>query len=383
MLSCLLNGRRINCVDGNLTKDQLKSWAKKKILLCPACGKPYEYCHGRVNSPYFRHMDKAECEDKYSEPETEEHIRGKRDLFEWLKRQANVTDCILEGWLPSTKQRPDIMFKYNGEQCVLEYQCSPISSEYYERHELYEHAGIKDFWILGVNKYFTDSAKKKHIQKVASGHYDPFSGVLMLYEYDSFYGCLDNNGNTLLITSYGTYNTGVHLGRNLINYEIRDFAFRDKSFSSLNVINSKRMLRANNFMVTPRARNTYWDMQRQINQKKEHDVELVVKQRLQEMSNENWNFCLRYTKNKYNVFCYICAEPQVKIEPSDYWNYEKEMKRVRRDFFKRIKMWKLDQDKLYLGDRDYLIENLMQIMQYNKQVLLSHHFRSFRVLEKH
>ena len=58
----------------------LKKWSKKKILLCPACGKPYEYCHGEVKTPYFRHMDKTECEDKYSESETEEHLNGNRDL---------------------------------------------------------------------------------------------------------------------------------------------------------------------------------------------------------------------------------------------------------------------------------------------------------------
>ena len=73
----------------------LKKWSKKKILLCPVCGKPYEYCHGEVKTPYFRHMDKAECEDKYSESETEEHLNGKRDLYEWVKRQVGVTNAVL------------------------------------------------------------------------------------------------------------------------------------------------------------------------------------------------------------------------------------------------------------------------------------------------
>lgn len=154
MLSCLLNGERINCYDKSYSREQLKKWASKKILLCPACDKPYEYCHGKVKSPYFRHIDKEQCKYKYSEPETEEHINGKRDLYEWIKVQAGVTDAVLEGWIPETKQRPDIMFKYYGKQCVIEYQCTPISSEYYERHELYEAAGIKDIWICGTQKYF-------------------------------------------------------------------------------------------------------------------------------------------------------------------------------------------------------------------------------------
>ena len=111
-------------------------WSKKGILICPACGKPYEFCHGKTVDAYFRHKDKSEC-DKYSEPETEEHLRGKIDLYEWIKKQDGVTDAVLEGWLPETKQRPDIMFKFHGDQCVIEYQCSPIATEYIERHELY------------------------------------------------------------------------------------------------------------------------------------------------------------------------------------------------------------------------------------------------------
>lgn len=154
MITCKLGDNIINCYDGSHDRDQLKKWANKNILICPACEKTYEYCHGKIKSPYFRHKNKNECEDKYSESETEEHIKGKSNLFEWIKVQNGVTDAILEGWLPKTKQRPDIMFKYNDKQYVIEYQCSPISSEYIERHELYKAAGINDIWILGTNKYF-------------------------------------------------------------------------------------------------------------------------------------------------------------------------------------------------------------------------------------
>lgn len=71
MLTALIGGEIINCYDGTHTKEQFKKWSKKKILLCPACGKPYEYCHGHIKDPYFRHMEKEECKDKYSESETE------------------------------------------------------------------------------------------------------------------------------------------------------------------------------------------------------------------------------------------------------------------------------------------------------------------------
>ena len=147
ILTCKLGNEIINCYDGTHNKEQLKKWSSKKILLCPVCGKPYEYCHGKVKTPYFRHMDKAECEDRYSESETEEHLNGKRDLFEWIKKQKGITNAVLEGWIPETKQRPDIMFEYEGKTCVIEYQCSPIATEYVERHDLYKASGIMIFGL--------------------------------------------------------------------------------------------------------------------------------------------------------------------------------------------------------------------------------------------
>lgn len=117
-------------------------------------------------------MDKTECEDLYSEPETEEHKIGKRDLYEWIKNQDGVYNAVLEGWIPETKQRPDIMFKYNGQQCVIEYQCSPIASEYIERHELYKTAGIFDIWICGTEKYLGANKRLNILEKISRIYYD-------------------------------------------------------------------------------------------------------------------------------------------------------------------------------------------------------------------
>lgn len=170
MLTAKLGEKTINCFDGKLDKETLKKWASKSILLCPVCDKPYEYCHGEFKIPYFRHKDKTECKDFYSESETEEHIRGKQDLYQWISIQNDVSDVILEGWLPETHQRPDIMFKYNNQQYVIEYQCTPISTEYLERHNLYESAGIVDIWILGTNKYL-DKFELKTSTSMIYPHY--------------------------------------------------------------------------------------------------------------------------------------------------------------------------------------------------------------------
>ena len=154
MLKCKTEKGDINLCETKYDRNKLKNMSNNNMLLCPACGKLYEYCHGSIKIPYFRHKDKEECFAMYSESETQEHLMGKTDLYNWLLTLDGLEDIILEGWIEETKQRPDIMFKYNNNQYVIEFQCTPISSEYFERHELYQSIGIKDIWICGTEKYF-------------------------------------------------------------------------------------------------------------------------------------------------------------------------------------------------------------------------------------
>lgn len=184
ILTCKLGDKSINCYDNSISKEQLKKWSTKKILRCPVCNEPYEYCHGEIKTPYFRHMEKSDCEDLYFEPETEEHLNGKLQLYNWIKQQPDVSDVILEGWLPETKQRPDVMFKYRGNQFVIEYQCSPISTEYLERHNLYKTVGIFDMWICGVEKYLQKNMRGKFIEEYAVGYYNP-SKSSFIFNYSS------------------------------------------------------------------------------------------------------------------------------------------------------------------------------------------------------
>lgn len=152
MLTAKVGDSIINCFDGTYDRYRLKQWSNKGILKCPVCDGDYEYCHGEVISPYFRHIGK-ECNGYYSETETDEHRNGKLLIYNWIKDQKGVLNCKLESWVPETKQRPDIYFEYNGKKFVIEYQCTPIASEFLIRRELYKLAGITDIWILGVEKY--------------------------------------------------------------------------------------------------------------------------------------------------------------------------------------------------------------------------------------
>lgn len=169
MLVAKIKDNLINCYDNQYSKEILKQWSNKNIIKCPICGNTVEYCHGLIHTPYFRHKDKAKCEYLYSEPETEEHIKGKIALYEWVKKQDGVSNCILEAWIPETKQRPDIMFEYSGTVWVVEFQCSPISSEQIQRHNLYAASGINDIWICGIENYGTG---RKHMEKVSNGMFN-------------------------------------------------------------------------------------------------------------------------------------------------------------------------------------------------------------------
>lgn len=254
ILTCKLGNAIINCYDGTHNKEQLKKWASKKILLCPACGKPYEYCHGEVKTPYFRHMDKNECEDKYSESETEEHLNGKRDLFEWIKKQNGVTKAVLEGWIPGTKQRPDIMFEHDGKQYVIEYQCSPIATEYVERHALYKTAGINDIWICGTEKYLKSKMREKYLEQYSIGFYDSEAKEFIISKYLKIHRFLDalkiNHNNISKKKSYDkNYNYYTCKLDNVVftvNRFIEPIYFRNIDFDESINIHNNRYKRKNN-----------------------------------------------------------------------------------------------------------------------------------------
>lgn len=225
ILTCKLGNEIINCYDGTHNKEQLKKWAAKKILLCQVCGEPYEYCHGKVNTPYFRHMNKNKCEDLYSEPETEEHINGKRDLFEWIKNQDGVTNAVLEGWIPETKQRPDIMFQYKGKKYVIEYQCSPISTEYEERSSLYKVVGVEDIWVLGTEKYLQSNMREKYIEAHSECFYDVYKKRIIVVDgyLAALFLSINKNQKDRTKRKY-SHSEGTFYG-----FSINDFYF-DESF---------------------------------------------------------------------------------------------------------------------------------------------------------
>lgn len=220
MLTAKIRNNIINCYDGKYSKEELKAWASKDIIKCPICGKSYEYCHGQINTPYFRHKDKTECDYLYSEPETEEHIKGKIALYKWIKKQDGVTNAVLEAWIPETKQRPDIMFEYGGNKWVIEYQCSPIATEYLKRRKLYQAGGIKDIWICGTENYKIASARKV-LEYLVGIYYDVNKEELHI------------NQNSMSFTSMHKMIDISYRSPKIFAYRLPDIKFKNDFYSSL------------------------------------------------------------------------------------------------------------------------------------------------------
>ena len=327
MLTALIGNEIINCYDGTHTKEQLRKWSKKKIILCPACGKPYEYCHGYIKDPYFRHMDKEECEDKYSESETEEHLAGKRDLYEWIKKQNGVENVILEAWIPETKQRPDIMFDFNGNRYVIEYQCSPIASEYLERHELYKAAGIHDLWICGTEKYLQENMRGKYLEKYCFGYYNPFNKRFFFIEECCTtsvlsYIFMDYNKNPLDIDIDNYRYDGIELYSCVLDRCYFKEEVFIKNVKSYEYVNSKRKERL------------------ALRQKSKRNFKDMISPILNKISNENFIYSLDYCEhiqceiicgndsyiNHFNTKCDLFSETYYKIN-----SFIKENKKIYED----------------------------------------------------
>ena len=337
----------------------LKKWSKKKILLCPVCGKPYEYCHGEVKTPYFRHMDKAECEDKYSESETEEHLNGKMDLYEWIKKQNGVENAVLEGWIPETKQRPDIMFNYNNKKYVIEYQCSPIATEYIERHELYQAAGINDIWICGTDKYLQHNMREKFLQKESLGFYDPKFKMFISIPYKNYYWEMKNINQKYSHTN--DYFYGLPLNTFVFDSEIFNVLF-----GKVEVADKKRKIRNNNKNCNENNYpNKYLELQ------KEKLWERLYNN-LQHLSNDNWVFYINIIRTKYATYKSICAEPRIIYD----MNYT-ERKYLGVKYFEKIGLTYMEYGvfKECANNINYLKELLLPIMIKNKEKILN--YRNF------
>ncbi|MCC3355625.1 competence protein CoiA [Bacillus sp. REN16] len=180
------NGEYISLVEKWERSDLLKL-RTHEVFRCPACLSNVQLKAGVKKTQHFAHLQGAECTVK-TEPESEYHLEGKRQLYQWFQDQGyNVK---LEPFLSDISQRPDLLVTTENKRFAIEYQCSQIDySLFKKRSDSYKNEGIIPIWILGA-KWFkrisTHSVRLSPFQWLfATSYHQPIDPSILYYCPDS------------------------------------------------------------------------------------------------------------------------------------------------------------------------------------------------------
>jgi competence protein CoiA len=159
------NGRRISLGE-RWSKEELLHLRKEGTFLCPQCKERVILKLGDKKMYHFSHLKRTECENFY-ENETEYHMQGKLQLYQWLAKQGMKPE--LEYFDRRINQRMDIYFTFNNHPYALEYQCSSIQESLYLKRTLgYLKSGYLPLWILGGNQL---NRRKQYLTTLNDFHY--------------------------------------------------------------------------------------------------------------------------------------------------------------------------------------------------------------------
>ncbi|PKF90053.1 hypothetical protein CW306_00500 [Bacillus sp. BA3] len=145
-------------------KETTKQLSDQKELYCPFCQNHVIFKSGEVYTWHFAH--ESNCTNKYIENESEEHEKGKFFLLEWLRSCYPKAYVESEEYIPETRQSVDVYVQHlegelEGKKWVFEFQRSELSAkEWKERHDLYQQAGLQDFWVLDEDVFLDFSTAK-------------------------------------------------------------------------------------------------------------------------------------------------------------------------------------------------------------------------------
>jgi len=149
------NGGKVHLLE-NRDEKELLAMRKKERFFCPVCGREVQLKLGKQKRWHFAHKKVNQCLVS-SEPESAYHMRGKEQLYKWLRSQG--FHVKIEHYLPGIRQRPDLFIEMKERQIAIEYQCASLSTEQLlKRTSSYWKAGIQIIWILGRNQMKKHSA---------------------------------------------------------------------------------------------------------------------------------------------------------------------------------------------------------------------------------
>ena len=145
MLVALNNRKQPIILRKKMNLDHLRKLHQQHFY-CPQCYEPVILKAGPIRIPHFAHKQKSNCDQLFSEGESVHHINGKLQLFEWL--QSKHVQVTLESTIASLNQRPDLLAKVHDRQYAIEYQCSSISKDIFNKRTLgYKSQSIDPIWI--------------------------------------------------------------------------------------------------------------------------------------------------------------------------------------------------------------------------------------------
>ncbi|MGY3765643.1 competence protein CoiA [Vagococcus vulneris] len=126
-----------------LTKKAIADLKARKWYCCH-CKTELVVKNGNFKLSHFAHRSTALC-DAFTDNESEEHLKGKKLIA--VNCQKFGTAYQLEAYLPSLKQRPDILLR---AKLAIEWQCSRLSVErMHERTTNYIENEYIPIWLLG------------------------------------------------------------------------------------------------------------------------------------------------------------------------------------------------------------------------------------------
>lgn len=93
----------------HITADQINKGNNQEVqhdYFCPGCHEKVFLKSGKVIQAHFAHFRHSNC-SLFSEGETQEHLAGKKLLFEWFSNE-NIP-CQLEAYLPEVASKTGLI----------------------------------------------------------------------------------------------------------------------------------------------------------------------------------------------------------------------------------------------------------------------------------
>lgn len=161
MLVALMDDQHFS-LTGDYSREQLLLLRKRKKFVCPQCKSRLQLKVGRVKTPHFAHFPDANCRNLFSDGESETHLLGKLALYEFFKR-ANK-NVVLEPYLTSLSQRPDLLVQDRTCTYAIEFQCSTIDIDLIlKRTSGYTQYGIQPYWILNSSGKYIEETNRTEV----------------------------------------------------------------------------------------------------------------------------------------------------------------------------------------------------------------------------